>query len=676
MAASPPPKSSPTAGSTRVVEYDQYVDEQIRRTARAVRAVDVSQSLLRVISVTVLSLLAVAIVEHWIAPGGLGTAGRYGVFACILLAGIWWLVRDLWPLLSRGINPVYAAQTIEQASPSLKNSLVNLLLFRSHRGQLPSAVYETIEQQAAQRLAGTPHEEMVDGRGLIRWGYVLVAVLAIGVVYALVSPKNPFATAARVLLPWAEIAPPTRVQISQVAPGNSEAIRGEAVPVSAAVAGLEDDEQPMLVVLSPEGRSGDRRIPMTVGEGLNAFRATWQPMAGSGADANSQATVRYRIEAGDARSAVFRLELLTAPAIAVRSVRYDYPDYTGYLDRTAEGVGDLRAIEGTRVTVFAEANLPIASAQVDFQGDGRPDLKMQTDKQSAEVTFPLSLRDDRRTPRHASYVLRFTSTDDRVNDDPASYKIEVLPDLSPESAILAPTNPVLDVRLDESVMVEIEARDPDFGLDRVQIIGESLGDPVFDQTLLNTRHEGRFTARWTFVPEEHDLQVGDVVEYWVSASDVRRPEPNRVVSDRQKFRIVAPGRGEENTRDRGGNRDQPDRGEGGQQQQEQQRGDGQGDGSASQQSGEQGDPSSDANGEGQADGDSAGESSGDEGQQPQAGEEQQQNEGEGQQNGDGAEGGVASNDPAQQGDGESDTQGGAASDNPSGGDRSGDAGDT
>ena len=49
----------------------------------------------------------------------------------VLVGGVgYFAYRRLWPLCVRAINPVYAAQTIEQASPSLKNSLINLLLFR------------------------------------------------------------------------------------------------------------------------------------------------------------------------------------------------------------------------------------------------------------------------------------------------------------------------------------------------------------------------------------------------------------------------------------------------------------------------------------------------------------------------------------------------------------------
>ncbi|MEN1680678.1 MAG: hypothetical protein AAGJ46_13900 [Planctomycetota bacterium] len=398
---------------------------------------------------------------------------------------------------------------------------------------------ETVERQAAERLARAPGQEAVDNRRLLRWGYVLVAALAAGAVYALASPKNPFTTAARVLAPWANISAPTRVQITDVTPGSGEAIRGETLTVAAAVAGLRPDEQPELVVVSSGAPGAQERLLLTEADGLDRFTVEWQPTPTSDL---ADAEVRYRIEAGDARTPAYRLSLVTAPVISVAALKYDYQDYTGLLDRTAEGIGDIRAIEGTRVTIVAEANTPIAAAQVDLQGDGRPDIRMQADGRRAEATLTLGLREDRRTPKAASYVLRFTSADDRANTNPASYRIEVLPDQLPEATLLSPTEPVREVGIDEAVTIEAEARDPDFALSRVRFRGEVAGSGGLDVTLLDGAksgpHEGRWTTRWRFVPREHNLRVGESVTYWIVAEDTRQPSPGVGVSDRRRLLIV------------------------------------------------------------------------------------------------------------------------------------------
>ena len=171
------------------------------------------------------------------------------------------------------------------------------------------------------------------------------------------SPKDFFASAGRVLAPWAEIAPPSRVQIGAVTPGSKEAAQGERVDVSATVQGLRDEELVELVYSTADTGVVERRVPMRAEVGGLMHVGSLPPGGGAAAALGLQQSVVYRIEAGDARSRDYRITVRAAPTIAPTTVRYDYPAYTGYSSREVEGVGDLRAIEGTRVTIEATANL-------------------------------------------------------------------------------------------------------------------------------------------------------------------------------------------------------------------------------------------------------------------------------------------------------------------------------
>jgi hypothetical protein len=152
----------------------------------------------------------------------------------------------------------------------------------------------------------------------------------------------------------------------------------------------------------------------------------------------------------------------------------------------------------------------------------------------------LELREDRQTPRHASYVLRFTNSEGRTNRDPVKYPIAVDTDLSPEASILLPQEKAIDVRLNDTITVEAEARDPDFALADVRLHSEVAGRPVIAVPLLNGKHTGRFTGRYQFTPSAHNLRAGDVIQYWVVASDNRTPSANTAESERKLMRIVSP----------------------------------------------------------------------------------------------------------------------------------------
>src|SRR5439155_22699042 len=117
------------------------------------------------------------------------------------------------------------------------------LLLRHDRGRLKEIVYQAIEKQAAADIAALPVEAAVDRSRLIYAGYVLCVVLAIFAGYKILSPKDPFQTVARILAPWAEIARPSRVQISEVEPGSAEVYYGQSVPIFATVRGARDGEK-------------------------------------------------------------------------------------------------------------------------------------------------------------------------------------------------------------------------------------------------------------------------------------------------------------------------------------------------------------------------------------------------------------------------------------------------
>src|SRR5262245_16033984 len=123
------PAARPSDG-TKLVRYHDYIDTKIESTRRTVKLVDLATSFVALAVGVLLFLLVVTVAEHWVVRGGLSIAARWAFFVMLVAYVAYFAYRRLWPLCIRAINPVYAAQTIEQASPALKNSLINLLMFR------------------------------------------------------------------------------------------------------------------------------------------------------------------------------------------------------------------------------------------------------------------------------------------------------------------------------------------------------------------------------------------------------------------------------------------------------------------------------------------------------------------------------------------------------------------
>lgn len=552
----PPPK--PT--NPVLVDSEGYIDQQIRRTRRSLKLLDLAAGVLTLLIGLLAFVLVGALLDHWIVPGGLSLGGRAGLFGVMLAGVAWYGWRQFVPML-KPINPIYAAQTIERNSPTLKNSLLNLLLFRSHRNYLSARVYHALEQQTAVKLSTSGLDGAVDRSALLRLGYALLGVIAVCAIYAVLSPKSLALSTGRVLAPWSDLAAPSRVQILDVKPGKASVARGERVEVSAEINGLSADEPVRLRYSTADERTVDESIRM---ERPTPEARRFVASLPRGTDAGVEQDLTYWIEAGDARSRKFKLSVFTRPTLMVQKIHYAFPPYTGLPSKETNQIGAIRGVEGTTVTVSALASQPIKNAYIDFEADGSSDQPMSVSGDRASASFTLKLRDDRRTPEHTKYALRFTAVDGRQNVEPPIYSIEVTPDYGPEVTITKPEAVEQVANVGDIIPIGVEARDPDYGLTSVTIVGKVDGGE--EQPLLEMIDEpqtGRVDATRMFTPGDAGLKPGDVLEYWAVARD-SRPSPNEDHSEIRRLKIIGPDRqqkGKQQQQPNQGDQQQPNNGE-------------------------------------------------------------------------------------------------------------------
>ena len=523
-----------TRTTVRHVDYDKYIDKQLRRTRRQVRTVDLSSAILILVAGVLGYLLLATLVDHWLVSGGLGYAGRTLAWAICLTAAVTWTGYILLPLVFRRINPVYAAHAIEESRPTLKNSLVNFLLLRERGEKMSPGVMAAIEQQAATRLSQVTIEHAVDRSKLVILAWVLLGIVAICAIYKVASPKDPLRSFERMIAPWADIPSPTRVDISSVDPGSTKAFREHFVKVSAAVSGLRSGEEVTLRYSTADGQMIDQVVPMN-GDGFT-FSAELPPSAGG-----LQQDLEYWVTAGDATSRRLHIRMLQTPSIVIDRVTYEYPAYTEMTRKTVEHQGDLAGIEGTKVTIEASANDTISSAFIDFECDGTRDLPMQVHDRQASITIPLQLSKGTSESEHASYQLRFVNADGEENPKPIRYKIEVTPDLAPDIRFTEPEvtqSSEITLAPGEVLKMAVSAVDPDFKLASVTLVAERMGQKV-EHPLLPAPQAGQFSASFLFDTKKVKLSPGDTVMYWAEAVDNKQPEPNRVETPHYALRIAA-----------------------------------------------------------------------------------------------------------------------------------------
>ena len=243
-------------------------------------------------------------------------------------------------------------------------------------------------------------------------------------------------------------------------------------------------------------------------------------------------------------------------------MEYDYPPYTRRPREVVRQLGDLKAVEGTRVTIRARTNHPIHTATfllrtTKSNADGKNGKNaaanvtqrtpMEFKGTDAWRTLFMEMSDDRQTAKYASYHMEFVNTAGQLSQRPIVHRIEVMPDLAPEIEILTPQKQRMEVPLSGRQPIEVRAIDPDYGLSQVRLKGTVGSKEVFNESLLGiaATPPGQVITTFEFQPKQWKLAVNDQISYWAEAADNRTavnsesPAPNVARSRTFHFVVVA-----------------------------------------------------------------------------------------------------------------------------------------
>ncbi len=526
-------------------QLDRYISQQMQKTGAQVRLFDLFTACLTAVSGLFAALFLLAIIDAWVFE--LGTVGRWGSFIAVIGGTSYYVARHILPLVLRRINPVYSAKVVEQSQPSLKNNLINYVLLRKQRERVPRPIIEAVGHRAAHGISGIPVENTVDKSQTIHMAIVLTVLVVVFGAYKIVSPKDPFRSFARVLAPGYKMSRPSRVLISNVQPKDTNVYFGQSLEVSAQISGQVLDRQVKLVYSTDDGQIVDGEIPMERKNSTGVFAAELKTSS-----TGIEQGLTYRLVAGDGRTDDYRVTVKSAPTLTVDSIHYQPPAYTG-LDPHESANPDIEAIEGTRITIDAEANTDIKTAYVELL---QPDSDRAVSTVSMNVQppnravgeFVLHLDSIRERQKYSHYQLRFITGDGQRNEPNARYSIRIIPDLAPEVQILEPVDSRISVPANSRVRFKVRASDPDFEIDKIQALVEHRGSPLRTSDLpLGTQDRGQqLEAPFDLWPKKLNLDVQDEVLVHFRAFDNRKsaisgaPDSNVTSTEKILVTVIDP----------------------------------------------------------------------------------------------------------------------------------------
>ncbi|MFI5456128.1 MAG: hypothetical protein ACHRXM_11825, partial [Isosphaerales bacterium] len=506
----------------KLLDYEQFIDHQLGRTRTRIKLTDIMTASLTLLVAFLAVLFVEVVLDHVL---GLPLLFRRVVLGVGLVGAFTFTaMRVAMPLLRR-INNLYAAKTIEDADPAFKNSLINYLELRRHRGQLSKVIMATLEARAVNDLTHVEVDAVVNQQRLMRMAYALSAVIVVYCLYAAFAPKSILESARRAFL--ADLVRPTNTQLANIKPGSdperSKVVAGEHVTYFVNVQGI----RPQKVMLHYSVDGGKFFALKEFAPGHNMYDA-WQTTL-----TNVQQSMDYYLTGGDAESLRYRLDVLPAPTVSSIAHDLDFPAYTKVERRTNIEGGTVEAIEGTTVTVHARTNMPAALATLNFSSGDPATMAIAVDD-STVLTGRFVVK------KAGTYTVNFRTIGGQLNPSPVSYDIYSIPDRPPTARFVQPDRPAIKVPANVKVDLVMACTD-DHGVKDATLHVMHGNDNLVSKNLLEGQPpQPEFKTVETLDLAEHALKPGSSLQYWLTARDNKEPSSNKTETARQLIEVIEP----------------------------------------------------------------------------------------------------------------------------------------
>ena len=211
----------------------------------------------------------------------------------------------------------------------------------------------------------------------------------------------------------------------------------------------------------------------------------------------------------------------------------------------------LEAYRGTKVTLTAATNRELREGQMVLETKGKVIPGVVCGEGNNSLRFELTLEED------TIYRIHFTATTGEINPEPYPYPIRVITDRAPTVTITKPAEE--ETSQPANGRLEVDARiTDDQGIDtttlRFQLAGKLLapkpyqGGKTFKRdadgsypTLVETKDSVSFADLKDEAGRKVTLKEGDVLEYWIEATDnCTVPAANVGKSKVQRVKVLPP----------------------------------------------------------------------------------------------------------------------------------------
>ena len=446
------------------------------------------------------------------------------VFSLVALVDWYWLLSDSlrWTLtvfsysfvaatvwfacISRIVRKPSDEETavlMENTEPELRENLLSAVELATDD---PDSLHDSpvfrglLQGRVAGKMGRIQVSKILPLRLVAKWMAAALVVASLVAVLLLAGDSRILQLAARALMPGANIARISRIQVDVISPSPASLVmaEGETVAIAVEVTG-GNFNQVILETYTP--KQGVLRQPMTEQsemEFVSNVHLADEP-------------VEYRIFAGDAITERFTIDTRSRPHVTAYHKTYHYPAYALLEPGTfSETHGDLIVLEGTTTHLSMDIDQPVSKAELRIMPIGSDEV----------TTVPLSFVDGKIEAKivvdePSFYKIHLVSKETGFeNIFSPKYEIRPQPDLVPkagfvdqtETTMLLPPNDLLTLKgmgEDDLPLVSLEQH--------VSINGEQWQPlPTGAKPVASTGGK-KMEASWKWDFLKHKLKSGDEV---------------------------------------------------------------------------------------------------------------------------------------------------------------------
>jgi hypothetical protein len=544
-----------TTSSRKLVSSSRLLSRRLSSAGNRIVATEFLRRLASTIALGLL-LFSLALLFDWFAE--LSVTNRKILLIAIVSVTAGHVIWTLASLVTQKKSQEELALMVEKDHAGFDSRLISAVQFAAGKAAVPanapSSMVKAMVTETEQEAGRFQFGNIVDRRKMARSILLLIGIIVLaGSGGLIIGKQNLEILLARAFGASTPIPHETRII---KAPGEMLVGIGDTIELSFTAQSVVDNvdlpEEGELNVnyingreetlLLPRSKSGAEDVTLAADKSNTTIEPV--PLNGQALTgvykvtiADIQESFDFRATINDARTGKIKVRALERPQVESIKGTQTYPSFTGN-PPTQHAPGDFTLFPGGTIKLEITSTKDLTSAALQLIGTNtKVPVKVDSENpklSTVEFTIP--------PEKLSGFSLSLTDTEQMQSRDDVVYRVSLLADRAPEIRITYPKRSEEMATRKARFLILYEATDR-FGIASMQLryrLGDSEPQSVPISIPPNTPKSVSGRIDWDLTKLQPGLTEGDVLEYWLEATDQNAVSANTGSSEHLMLRIVTP----------------------------------------------------------------------------------------------------------------------------------------